>query len=1206
MKKILLPFLLVFGAVLSITFNLNAQISQPGTPPSFVLEGLKSEVPIENMRDVDVEKLKQEDLVLDEKKDIPWRFGENIDVNINPGNAGRWDYLDNGGRIWRTAVFSKGAYSINLTFDDYKLPQGAQLYVYNHERTMVIGAFTDFNNQDDNYFATTLVHGEHIIIEYYEPANVEFPGRLNLGMVTHAYRNPYDFVKAFGQSGSCNLNVVCQEAEGWEQQIRSVAMMVSGGNGFCTGALINNTEFDGKPLFLTANHCSFNPGTIVLWFNWQSEACANPSLSPSYNSMSGAVQRSRNATSDFFLIEMNQDVPEEYNPFYAGWNRTTASTLSETIVSIHHPRGDIKKFSYSNTGVQATGYSGNPGSGTSHWRIIWSGGTTTEPASSGAPLFDSEGRIIGQLHGGGAACGNSLPDWYGRLGISWDGGGAATNRLKDWLDPGNTGVMTLDGYDPNDPGLDNPVSFNANVLSAQEVSLIWESNIATNRVMIAVNSEELFGKPEGGYTIGEEIEGGGRVLYMGDGTEFLHQNLQPNQNIYYKIWSLTEDLIYSTGVNTEAITPCAAVLDYPFLEGFNNEILSGCWSQEYLENEINWLIGVGNNDGYPYTTFEGENNIFFRTAEVADNGSITRLVSPFLDLDNWTSAILTFQYANPANIANQDTLNVYYRTEPAQEWQLLETFGANQFSWAEVIIGLPELSSQTQIAFEGKGYRGRGISIDAIEITPSLGNTVTLPSNLSAIAVDNSAELTWEIIAPDEEKGEPKLEGFNIYRNDHLIYEGTDTLQTSYSDGPLPAGTYNYKVKTRVNSGFIAGSTNEETVEIVATGNEYTLTISTEGGGQTWLPQGIYKFSPGTEITLTAIPDENWNFSHWLENGVETETEPSIALALDANLEIEAVFVLNEYTVTLAAEPEIAASALTGAGQYEHGTLAAFSAGANVGYVFSHWEDENGIVSTSSAMDLVVRSNKTLTANFMARNYTVSLSSNINDAGEVTGAGTYGINEEVAISAIVNPGFQFQNWSSFINEMVQVISTENPFSFIIEKDTVIVANFDQITHTLEIMVTGEGNVSPSAGIHTFNQGESVVLQASSADDHSFLNWDINGEIIPQPNIQILIDEDKVATVTFQSFVSVPFSQQPGSLKIFPVPARDYLRFTLPSFGENWTYQIFTASGQMLINSALFKAGDDIRVDTSKLPAGVYILRIENHLELLKARFIISR
>ncbi|MFQ5495882.1 MAG: fibronectin type III domain-containing protein, partial [Phycisphaerae bacterium] len=64
--------------------------------------------------------------------------------------------------------------------------------------------------------------------------------------------------------------------------------------------------------------------------------------------------------------------------------------------------------------------------------------------SSGSPLFDQNHRIVGQLHGGFAACGNNDSDWYGRFSVSWNGGGTPSSRLRDWLDAAGTGAMTVD------------------------------------------------------------------------------------------------------------------------------------------------------------------------------------------------------------------------------------------------------------------------------------------------------------------------------------------------------------------------------------------------------------------------------------------------------------------------------------------------------------------------------------------------------------------------------------------------------------------------------------------------------------------------------------------------------------------------------------------------------------------------------------------
>ena len=447
-------FIIVFLGLSIYGFS---QISHGGAPISFdqnFTNLLKANVPTMTMPMVEVEKLKAEDLENDLRKDIPWRFGQNIPVNYNLSNSGMWDYLPNGSRIWRLRIYSPGALSINLIFDNYRLPAGATLFIYNQNHSHVIGSFTNANNRADKVFATTLINGDAITIEYFEPANPEFIGELSLTNVTHGYRGPADFAeKAFGNSGSCNVNVACPQSAGWENQIRSACMLVSGGSGFCSGALINNTNNDGTPYVLTADHCYSNPSSWVFWFNWQSPTCSNPGSSPSYQSISGAVLRARNAASDFCLVEMNSTPPSNYNVYYSGWNRTLDQNIAGTVWGIHHPSGDIKKISWSTLGSSTTTYLQNPvpGDGT-HWRITtWSDGTTTEGGSSGSPLYDPNHRIIGQLHGGYASCSSITSDWYGKLGVSWTGGGTSATMLQPWLDPAGTNPMVIDGFDPNTP-----------------------------------------------------------------------------------------------------------------------------------------------------------------------------------------------------------------------------------------------------------------------------------------------------------------------------------------------------------------------------------------------------------------------------------------------------------------------------------------------------------------------------------------------------------------------------------------------------------------------------------------------------------------------------------------------------------------------------------------------------------------------------------
>jgi hypothetical protein len=423
-----------------------SQISQVGLPFSFQNPQLiTGNVPVEIMPKVDVKQLLAEDSLSEIYKDVPWRFGENIPVSFDLDNSGTWNVFPNGDRIWRLGIKCPGAYTINLTFDNYILPKGAKLFVYNIDKTQVIGAFTDFNNREDGVFATTLVRGEEIVIEYFEPSGTAFPGKLHLNRVTHGYRDAFSYIKSFGQAGSCNNNVHCPEAADWQNQVRSACMLVTGGNGFCSGSLVNNTSQDGIPYILTANHCYSNPATWVFWFNWESPTCPNPPTSPPYNSVSGATLKAKYSDSDFCLVQMSSTPPSNYNVYYAGWNKK--DTAGSSGACIHHPSGDIKKISYVSTPFVSNTWSGTPAN--SHWQVFWSDGVT-EPGSSGSPMFDQFHHVVGQLHGGPSACGASqLWDFYGKFSMSWDRGTTSSTRLKDWLDPTNIAGDTLGGFDPN-------------------------------------------------------------------------------------------------------------------------------------------------------------------------------------------------------------------------------------------------------------------------------------------------------------------------------------------------------------------------------------------------------------------------------------------------------------------------------------------------------------------------------------------------------------------------------------------------------------------------------------------------------------------------------------------------------------------------------------------------------------------------------------
>ncbi|MCB9357317.1 MAG: carboxypeptidase regulatory-like domain-containing protein [Calditrichaeota bacterium] len=451
-------------AVLALSCAGFAQISHGGSPASLNY-AMQSAADTRAMPPVDHATLLAEDET--EGKDVPLRFGYPHEVNFNLNNSGTWEDTKDG-RVWRLRIQSRGAYSINLVFDQFDMPEGGKLFIYNDNHDYVIGAFTEENEFPTGEFSTQPVPGDAITLEYVEPFEAQGQGVISVMRVVHAYRNMFGYgednpLDNFGDSGSCNNNVNCPEGALWQDQKRGVVMLLtSGGSRFCSGSLINNTNNNATPYVLTANHCTPSTTTVFM-FNYESPSCANVN-GPTNQTVAGCAQIFNSSPSDVYLVRMNSAAPLSYNPYFSGWNANDVAATNS--VCIHHPSGDIKKITFDNQAPVSSTWSGTPAN--SHWRILtWEDGTT-EPGSSGSPLFDQNHRITGQLHGGTASCSNNIDDYFGKFALSM------TNGLRTHLDPGNSGVMTLDGFDPQAGGFVRGTVTDATTLTPLEGVTVQE------------------------------------------------------------------------------------------------------------------------------------------------------------------------------------------------------------------------------------------------------------------------------------------------------------------------------------------------------------------------------------------------------------------------------------------------------------------------------------------------------------------------------------------------------------------------------------------------------------------------------------------------------------------------------------------------------------------------------------------------------------
>ena len=442
--------------------SLFAQQSFGGHPLSFKLS-LDNKL---NTKTFNVPKINLKKILQEDDRQGGTRFAAPTKVNLNLDNAGVWTELSNGDRVWQLKIQSKGALGLVILYDDFWLPKGAKFYSYSEDHQQIIGAYTSESNPKSGRFLTGLIRGETSILEYYEPASVKGKGRISIFRIDHAYHkerleNDYEFklhsaplARGFGTSLDCHVNVNCDAGNDWQNEKKGVTrimLVVEEGTGWCSGTLVNNAREDGKPYVLSAFHCDdgFTP-LYDLWrfdFNYEASACANPVGEPAFQSVLGCTYRAGRRESDFQLLETNP-LPVGFNTYLNGWNHSDTAIPTKGTM-IHHPSGDIKKISHDNDaltifpGTISWMETGVVTPANHHFKAVLDVGTF-EVGSSGSPLFDQNHRVVGQLNGGNASCSEFLA-YYGRLSKSWDAGTTASTRLKDWLDPDNTGVETLDG-----------------------------------------------------------------------------------------------------------------------------------------------------------------------------------------------------------------------------------------------------------------------------------------------------------------------------------------------------------------------------------------------------------------------------------------------------------------------------------------------------------------------------------------------------------------------------------------------------------------------------------------------------------------------------------------------------------------------------------------------------------------------------------------
>lgn len=403
---------------------------------------------------------------------------------INMDTVGAWtESSTKKENIWKLEVsvpLSKGFY---VSLEDFYLPKGTQLFAYNKNNFNNAIVFSHEDNPNGGPYSIEDLIGDNVVLEYVASKNITEKPRIQLSDIGYKYSDETGSITTFGASASCMININCTQGASWQTQKKGVVRLRMRKTGdsynsgsLCSGTLINNTNNDRTPYILTAYHCLenvdiTNSDNFSVFFDYESPTCENSGTSPAYKFHRGAnvlVANPISGGSDGVLLQMTGTIPDDWDVYFNGWDRSNTNNSSSGAV-IHHPEGDVKKITLYNKAPTSGQWDATSPAG-SFWIVSYSEGST-QGGSSGSSIFNQNGLVIGTLTGGNSSC--SLPtasDFYGKMAYHWDKATDESLHMSKYLDPINTGQTALAGLH-NNPNLDEDL-----LLDKSNINLLLNSS----------------------------------------------------------------------------------------------------------------------------------------------------------------------------------------------------------------------------------------------------------------------------------------------------------------------------------------------------------------------------------------------------------------------------------------------------------------------------------------------------------------------------------------------------------------------------------------------------------------------------------------------------------------------------------------------------------------------------------------------------------
>lgn len=390
--------------------------------------------------------------------------GKLMDADINVLSAAHKIEIGKSMEVYRLQIQLSDAAYVSLYFDDFHITPGDYLHIYTPDYSTIHGAYLPEHNPSNGLFATPRLSGDVIIIEYTHNGKSAETPRLHINKLGYGIIDKNKEFQILKMGGGCTHPVACETNPLWIEKAKG-AVEIDAVFQYdlmdLSGSFINNALEDCRPLVVTDwpgilnqvdDFSQVMEGNFLLWvFNLYQEraTCGGTALSSSAVSFNGCVRLADTPGDEFdganfILLQLIQKIPSSVEVYFNGWTRSTTPASSGTY--IHH-----------SFGYKEIGYYYSPAIPVANWLAVpkfWQISPYTNPLtnswlshnSNGAPLFNQDGLIVGcYLEGDTYDCNPSDVSIFGMFSEAWNPSSDPNTSLNVYLDPNNTGIMSLNG-----------------------------------------------------------------------------------------------------------------------------------------------------------------------------------------------------------------------------------------------------------------------------------------------------------------------------------------------------------------------------------------------------------------------------------------------------------------------------------------------------------------------------------------------------------------------------------------------------------------------------------------------------------------------------------------------------------------------------------------------------------------------------------------